>query len=63
MTLGVIPPKYTRPSMDESDLKLGRGRGDSEGQVRIFGFFLLDRQRSLILLTARTDSALVKGLP
>ena len=44
--LWVIPPKFMRPSLDESDLKLGRGRRDSEGQVRIFGFFLhtsLDR--------------------
>ena len=32
--------KYRRPSLDESEEKLGRGRGDMEGQVRIFGFFV-----------------------
>ena len=42
----VIPQKYMRPSLDESDLKLGRGSGVGRDLARIFGFFLqalLDR--------------------
>ena len=42
----VTPPKYGRLSQTESEFKMDGGRRDSEGQVRIFGFFLqasLDR--------------------
>ena len=59
--VGVIPPKYEAGLQQKSTFFDDGGRGDCLRSVGFFGFFLLDRLRSLIPFTARIDSALVKG--